>query len=51
MVFSWYSYKVWKLDYHEVSVKELFHGMKKMGRAEITMRKRRGGNIRVRILR
>lgn len=39
-MFSWYSYKVRKLDCHEISVKELSHGMKKIGSEEITMRKR-----------
>lgn len=44
MVFSWYLYKVWELDCHETSVKVFFHGTRKSGFSNITMRnmERRG---------
>lgn len=38
MVFSWYLYKVWELDYHENSKKVLSHGMKKRKLSDIAMR-------------
>ncbi len=40
MVFSWYACKVWELDYHEISVNVLFHGMKNEWFLNITMRNR-----------
>ena len=43
MVFSWYTYKVWKLDCHEISANMLSHGMKNIKSLDITMRRMERG--------